>query len=266
MKGKAIYTLLMTCCIIAFWAFGEFYPQAPYDHPDPRERGSVVNNELLPSTTTGVVITHGHYSLSYHETYEQAEWVAYEIKRDQLSGEKRKRPFFVEDPRIRTRSADWRNYKGSGYDRGHLCAAGDMVFSAMAYDQTFYTSNISPQKSDFNAGVWNRLEQRTRYWAKKYNGIYVVTGGVLGQGLKKIGYEGVAVPNLFYKILAKGQGGQLQIMAFLIPHKETKAPLEQFLVPVDSVEQLTGIDFFERLPDSLEKVLEKEIRVEGWQF
>jgi endonuclease G len=266
MKGKNLYAVLMACCIIIFWLFDEFYVRETYGSPKGEDRDPVSYGRLLPSSTTGTVIDHDHYSLSYHETYEQAEWVAYRIKKDHLSGEGRKRPYFVEDPKVWTKSADWRNYKSSGYDRGHLCAAGDMVFSASAHDQTFYTSNISPQKRDFNAGVWNRLEQRARYWAKKYDGVYVVTGGVLGHGLKEIGYEGVAVPNFFYKVIVKGQGDQIQVAAFLIPHQETKAPLEQFLVAVDSLEQLTGIDFFERLPDSLEKVLEKEIRAEGWQF
>ena len=52
-------------------------------------------------------------------------------------------------------------------------------FLKIAHDETFLTSNISPQKHDFNAGIWNRLEQKTRYWANKYNGVYVVTGGIL---------------------------------------------------------------------------------------
>ena len=47
-----------------------------------------------------------------------------------------------------------------------------------AHDETFLTSNISPQKHDFNSGIWNRLEQKTRYWASKYNGVFVVSGGV----------------------------------------------------------------------------------------
>ena len=52
-----------------------------------------------------------------------------------------------------------------------------MEFDQSAYNDTFYTSNISPQDHDFNSGIWNRLEQKTRYWADKYNDIYVVTGG-----------------------------------------------------------------------------------------
>ena len=100
-----------------------------------------------------------------------------------------KRPFFIEDPKVQTQSADWRNYKKSGYDKGHLCPAADMEFSLAAYNDTFFTSNISPQKHYFNGGIWSRLENKTRYWASKYKRIYVITGGVLESGLKTIGFE-----------------------------------------------------------------------------
>ena len=80
-----------------------------------------------------------------------------------------------------------RNYKNSGFDRGHLCPAGDRRYSQEAHDETFLTSNISPQDHDFNAGVWNRLEQKVRYWARKYDGVFVVTGGVLNGEMETIG-------------------------------------------------------------------------------
>ena len=58
--------------------------------------------------------------LSYRDAYEQAEWVAYVLKPEQLTQDDRRRPYFIEDPKVSSKSADWRNYKGSGYDRGHL--------------------------------------------------------------------------------------------------------------------------------------------------
>ena len=78
------------------------------------------------------------------------------------------RDSFIEDPLVKTESADWRNYKKSGYDKGHLCPAGDMKISEESYNDTFFTSNISPQKHDFNAGIWNNLEQKICYWTSKY--------------------------------------------------------------------------------------------------
>lgn len=217
---------------------------------------------FLPASTTGQVIHHQGYSLSYSEPHEQAEWVAYELNRSHLSKSNFKRPYFEIDHAVKTGAASWRNYKNSGYDRGHLVPAGDRTYDKKAYDETFLTSNISPQDRDFNAGIWNTLEQKVRYWAKKYDGVFVVTGGVLKGNLKTIGNEKVAVPNLFYKIIYDPENQKM--IAFLMPNKDSKEPLYNFVVSVDSVEVLTGIDFFPELDDELEDKLEAMDSYRNW--
>ena len=170
----------------------------------------------------------------------------------------------MEDREVKTGSADWRNYKNSGYDRGHLCPAGDRRFSYEAYHETFLTSNISPQNREFNSGVWNFLEQKVRYWAKKYDGVYVVTGGVLKEGLPTIGDENVSVPEEFYKIILDASDGNFKVLAFLIPNKATNESFYEFVVPVDDIEAKTGIDFFSSLPDAIEEKLEVSIDLKSW--
>lgn len=223
------------------------------------------NFDFLPTSTTNHIVKHKYYTLSYNEAFEQAEWVAYELK-DIKSRNDFERPFFIEDEKVKTRSADWRNYKKSGYDKGHLCPAGDMKISKEAYNETFLTSNIAPQKHDFNVGVWNRLEQKVRYWSSKYNDIYVVTGGVLKGNLKTIGYENVAVPEYFYKVLLDNSNGTYKMIGFLVPAVESKKPLYEFVVPVDRIEQLTGIDFYPKLNDKIESELERKSDYKAWSF
>ncbi|MFH6933724.1 DNA/RNA non-specific endonuclease [Flavobacterium sp. YO12] len=201
----------------------------------------------LPTSTTSQIVKHKYYTLSYNEKFEQAEWVAYELKKEYLKNADYKRPYFIEDPKVTTGSADWRNYKKSGYDKGHLCPAGDMEFSEEAYNDTFYTSNISPQKHDFNSGIWNRLEQKTRYWAGKYNDIYVVTGGILKDSDKKIGTEKVSVPKYFYKIVLAKSGKEHKAIAFLVPNEDSDKSIYDFEVPIETLEKMTGIDFFPNL-------------------
>ncbi len=220
----------------------------------------------LPSSTTHQIISHEYYTLSYSEKHEQAEWVAYELKKEHLTRTQRKRPYFIRDKKIKTKSADYKNYKKSGYTKGHLCPAGDRKFSKKAFDETFLTSNISPQKANFNGGVWNRLEQKTRYWAAKDKQIYVITGGILNDKLPTIGKEKVAVPNYFYKILLDYSKPEIKAIAFLVPHKESKQALYKFTVSIDKVEKLTGIDFFPALPDQLENKLEASSNYKNWSF
>lgn len=224
------------------------------------------NEYFLPSSTTGQIVHHQNYSLSYNELHEQAEWVAYELKASHLSSTNYERPYFEIDNAVKTGAAHWRNYKQSGYDRGHLCPAADRRFSKEAHDETFLTSNISPQKHDFNSGVWNRLEQKVRYWAEKYDGVFVVTGGILKDGLKTIGEENVAVPNQFYKIVLDNTNNKPKVLAFLLNHKDSDLPLYKFVVSVDEVEKLTGIDFFPELDDAIENKMEASSSYKNWSF
>ncbi len=235
------------------------------DENDP-SKSEISSFNYLPTSTTNSIVKHQYYTLSYSEKHEQAEWVAYQLKDEQIVSTTFKRPYFEQDPKVKTGSADWRNFKNSGYTKGHLLAAADRKFSKEAYDETFLTSNISPQVYDFNAGVWNRLEEKTRYWTQKYEELYVITGGILTDNLNTIGYEDVAVPKYFYKILLDYTQPEIKAIAFLVPHKESNKALYKFVVSIDKIESLTGIDFFPTLPDGIENDLEKSSDYKGWSF
>ena len=264
-RNRLIYTGLLIFFVVVFWVFENFYTPDTYASPDgAADMG--MDALFLPESNTGQIIKHDYFVLSYNEKYEQAEWVAYALEKEHLTYDDRERPYYIEDPKVRTKSADWRNYKGSGYDRGHLCPAGDRRFSEYAYNQTFYTSNISPQRSDFNAGVWNRLEMQVRAWCKRYGTLYVAVGGVLEPGLETIGDEDVAIPERYYKIIARGEGEDLEIIAFIVPHYESQQHLREFSVSVDEVERVTGIDFFGELPDKQEVMLEERVDLRPWKF
>lgn len=219
---------------------------------------------FLPTSTSNDVYTNDAFSFSYLEEYEQSEWVAYELTSKDMTNADYKRPYFNQDKSVKTKSADWRNYKNSGYNKGHLCPAADRKSTYEMYEKTFLTSNTSPQLYDFNSGIWNRLEQKTRYWAARYDGVYIVTGGVLKEGLKTIGTEDVAVPNYFYKIILTKDKSNM--IGFLVPHKDSNKPLYSFVVPVDEIEKMTGIDFFSALPDDLENKLEANKGYKNWKF
>ena len=235
MKKKTVFTILTITCIIGFWQFENFYTPATYSTPEDKTTTTIISEDFLPSSTTGEVVQHKYYTLSYNEKHEQAEWVAYNLDKSQLTYDDRKRPYFIEDPLVKTKSADWKNYRGSGFDRGHLCPAGDRRFSEYAYNETFYTSNISPQNQEFNAGIWNDLEKQVRYWSKKYGTITVITGGVLEDNLRSIGDEDVSVPNYFYKIVARRDGGSIKLIGFLFENKPSNTTLKSKLVSIDEI-------------------------------
>ena len=92
--------------------------------------------DLLPISTTGQIVKHKYYTLSYSQKNKQAEWVFYLLtKADSLGVVKRKNNF-RSDPLISSGSASLVDYKNSGYDKGHLCPAADMSFDSQAMSET----------------------------------------------------------------------------------------------------------------------------------
>lgn len=268
MNRKYLYPILVILVVSILYFAERYVDKLTEAYPDTSkvevESSLEFSENLLPTSTTGVIVEHGFFTLSYSEIHEQAEWVAYVLLKSHISNNEFERPYFVEDREVKTGSADWRNYKNSGYDRGHLCPAGDRRFSYEAYHETFLTSNISPQDREFNSGVWNFLEQKVRYWAKKYEGVYVVTGGILKEDLPTIGNENVSVPEEFYKIILDASDGNYKMLAFLIPNSATNESFYEFVVPVDEIEAKTGIDFFSALPDVIEDKLEATPDLNSW--
>lgn len=220
--------------------------------------------DYLPFSANQQIIRHAHFTLAYSEKDEQAEWVAYELTREEVLHHTERSDNFREDPLVTTGSASPDDYRRSGYDRGHLAPAGDMGISEEAMSESFYMSNISPQVPTFNRGIWKDLEEDVRKWVVEDASLYVVTGPVLTGSNKKIGTNNVTVPVYFYKVLLDYHEPDIKAIAFLLPNKRSNKALSSFAVSIDEVERLTGIDFFPALPDALENILESEVRLAGW--
>lgn len=240
-------------------------PRGPSEPADVSE----VSDAVLPTTNLGKVVKHSYYALSYVEEHEQPEWVAYELTRENLYPNAKRQDNFRPDPRVSKGSASKRDYRGSGYDRGHLVPAGDMTFSAKAMSETFYLSNMSPQIRNFNGGIWRELEESTRYWTKKFGRLYVVTGPVLtGEIREKIGGNGVSVPDQYYKVLLDLDEPEIKAIGFLIPNEISVDPLKAYAIPIDEIEELTGLDFFSNIINDpkLEAKLESGHNIRQWSF
>lgn len=216
---------------------------------------------FLPKSP-GEQINHHYYILSYSEENEQANWVYYELTSQMLNGNIKRSNRFHTDPLVLTKSSTTSDYTKSGFDRGHLCPAADMSFDSIAMNESFYMSNISPQYPGFNRGIWKSLEAKVRDWAKTKEQLVIVTGPIFSESDQRIGQNRVRVPAYFYKILFAED--QNQMIAFVLPNEASSHSLDNFVSTVDSVEQITGIDFFSQLPDSNENQLESKIVLSGW--
>lgn len=225
-----------------------------------------------PLPHLGEVYTKPGYSLSYVEKYEVPEWVSYTLTRQMLDLPKFERnQDFNPDPAIRTGSAHYRDYKSSGYRRGHLVPAADMSWNKQAMDATFLLSNVVPMVQDFNDGVWLELEQNVRDWARRYGKIYVVAGPVFNGAMPIIGQNEIAVPRYYFKSVFAVYDSVPMVISFLFDQTlPSYGRLQEYAVPVDSIEQLTGIDLFENLYGSWDQEISLERRVDfskdQWPF
>ncbi len=222
--------------------------------------------EIPKTQTKEVVISHTGYSLSYNETHEQANWVAYELTNEETNKIWERADKFLTDPKVKTGTANDKDYSGSGYDRGHLAPASDMGWSTTAMAESFYYSNVSPQDPSFNRGIWKRLEELVRTWAVDNKSVFITTGAVLTTGLSTIGSNKVSVPKYFYKVILDYNEPSIKGIGFIIPNNGSKEPLQTFAVNIESVEKMTGIDFFPLLPDDQENIIESNLNIKAWTW
>jgi len=211
------------------------------------------------------------YVLSYDARNKVPRWTA-----ERLNAKRLVRTFerpagkFREDqslaPEHRSENED---YAGSPYVRGRIASAGNQRNDLEAFEQTFYLSNVCPMMGEyFRQTVWVRLEQKVRRWASESDNLYIVTGPLFvpqtdDEGNEAVRYETigdnrVGVPTHFFKVLLRELDGQKTMLAFLLPHRRTApdADLDQFLVSVDKVERLSGLNFFPKLSEPTQGRLE----------
>ncbi|MGA2506115.1 MAG: DNA/RNA non-specific endonuclease [Chitinispirillaceae bacterium] len=226
------------------------------------------NLEIPMPSSDCELVKHKYYTLCYDEPYEEAKWVAYKLTKEEANGKLPRKDAFRADPLVPTGSAipaDYKTVPGEQkYDKGHLCNNADMSFDSIAQSETFYMSNMTPQIHSFNAGIWLTLEKKVREWANQDDTVDVVAGPILHSGLKTIGQDKVAVPEYFYKVILAYTGKVHSAIGFIFPHEKATKPLKDFAVSVDSVEKVTGIDFFPSLPDSEENALESKVELNKW--
>lgn len=168
-------------------------------------------------------------------------------------------------------------YKGSGYQRGHICASGDRLNSMEANEQTFYLSNIMPQTSQLNNGIWQDMESHLR---NKWNNndfrrvLYVVKGGTVDLGnTNGFTSTGLLIPKYFFMaLLCEDDKGQYKALGFKVEHSnrnESGQPLRNYVVSISELETLTGIDFFCNLPDATERSVETATKaqiIKDWEL
>lgn len=248
---------------------GKTKPKTPSPAPKTPVHSSIpVSADLqIPTWTTTrpeQVIRHTGYTVSYNKTWKLPNWVSYELVRNETQGKEKRNNRFVADPLVKGPIATNGDYAGSGYDKGHMAPAADMKWSNTAMKESFYFSNMCPQHPQLNRRGWKKLEDKIRDWAVADSAIIVICGPIVSKNPKTIGKNKVAVPQRFFKVVLAPFAKPMRAIGFLFNNGQAVEPLSTYVVTVDSIESLTGIDFFASLPDEIENVVEAHANLREW--
>jgi DNA/RNA endonuclease G (NUC1) len=212
-----------------------------------------------------VEVKYHHFSLALSRSQRLAFWTAVNIDglRHKKADLKRGEDSWFYDPRVPQRFQVGNElYASNDFDRGHLVRRLDpgwgrtVEAARIANDDTFHWTNCSPQHKDFNqgkvlcAGLEDYLLEKAAGERKR---MVVFTGPVLAPTDPT--YRGVQVPLKFWKVAVVARpNGRLASLAFLVDQErlvrrmisfapDPQAVARTFQTTVESVEQLTGLDF-----------------------
>jgi endonuclease G len=211
------------------------------------------------------IVYHKGYTLSFNQVTHSSDWVAYELTKEELDGNWPRSNDFRADPDIQDYQAEYKDYKGSGWHRGHLAPAGDMKWDSVAMSESFYYTNICPQTERLNQGVWQSLENKVRKWTKQYGNLYICCGPIFTTNQNgTFGQNNVMVPDYYYKALLVSNSGTISAIAFMMKNDNENQCLENCACTIDELERVIGRDLFCSLDNSLERRIEAVIVWDDW--
>lgn len=220
---------------------------------NPSQAGRDLNNYLLEKS---------EYALSYNCSQGVPNWVSWQLNLSWLGSVDRSNDFRPDsnlpDGCYAVRPSD---YRGTGYDKGHLVPSGDRTNSSIINSSTFLMTNMIPQSPANNREVWRELEEYSRGLVNQGKELYLVAGGEGRQSL--IANGKVVVPDYTWKvILILDKLGKVeQTIAVRMPNTQqvARTDWQDYLVSVDEIEQKTGYNFFSLLNKNVQQKIEAQI-------
>lgn len=244
------------------------------------------NNMALgnPSGATADVANYNNYlmvkneyALSYNRDRGTSNWTSWHLSTAWLGSASRPSSF-SSDATLPTSfyhvtSSD---YTGSGFDRGHLCPAGDRTYSDTEIRNTMVMTNMMPQAPINNQQPWEKLETYCRSLASAGNEMYIIDGpfgkggsGSNGGTTTTIAGGKVTVPSYTWKIVVILPNGSndisritssTRVIAIWMPNNQSVATTwGGYRTTVDYIESQTGFDFLSNVPASIQAAIESKV-------
>lgn len=210
------------------------------------------------------IVEYEGFRVSFNKENKTPNWVAWELLGTETEGDEPRYNTFWQDEGVEGCPSTY-DYSYSGYDRGHLCPAADQKWSHDAMVDCFSLANMAPQDHSLNSGAWATLEKKERQWAQRDSAIVIIAGPLYGTtDTQRIGDAGVRVPGAFYKVMIAPYANPPRGIGFIYPNMSAPGNMRDYSMPIDKVEEITGIDFFYNLPDDLEEAIESVTSFKEW--
>lgn len=229
---------------------------------------------ILPSPVK--LLNKDEFKIAYSLEGKHPIWVHEVLNKDKMQRlSDRPNKKFRQDPELPAEAqASHRDYKKSGFSRGHLAACGNYSSNSQKMKDTFIFSNAVPQNTELNGQMWGNLEAHSRRMTDIFKRVHVISGPLyLSQSnplslhkrkIHTIGRNQIPVPtHLFKVIMAENEQGQpLHLQAYLVPNvkPENGAIFKEHEVSFKQVSRLSGIDFL-----SLLDVNDKQARIASYR-
>ena len=207
------------------------------------------------------------YTVSYNTEKRQPNYVAWYLTPQRLKGNNKRSEFFYEDAELNDNEKSLLDdYYNSGFDRGHLCPAGDNKWSRRAMIESFYLSNNSPQTHSLNNESWRILEEACREWVRfGHRNIYIISGPIFSDKQTRKIKRRIPVPAQFFKALLCLDKGKESGIAFIYDNNTENQTMQGTAVSIDKVEEITGYDLFNTVNKNLQEKLERQSNFGAWK-
>jgi endonuclease G len=196
----------------------------------------LLSSPLQAQDTTRIV--HENYTTVFSNTMKYPVLVEWYITPEEITciNPVSRKDVFIPDPLLKQSSDVAADYVGSGFDRGHLSPAADSRCNIKYMQESFYFTNMAPQRPGLNRGQWKAVEEWTRELVKTQGTVFVQAGCV-GEERK---VKRLSIPTHCWKVVTIQKTHETT--AFVFRNSADKSPTkEQHIVPIDSVIRLTRL-------------------------
>lgn len=242
-------------------------PVTSTSHNSTAHASSPVEKAEIPVNPAGLpsqIKEYEGYTVSFNRQTGNPNWSAWELTAAETDGvSSRSKEKFWQDPDI-AGCMTTKDYTNSGFDRGHLCPAADMKWSAQAMTDCFSMANITPQNHSLNSGAWSTLEKKCRLWAQRDGSLLIAAGPIYENATETIANGKIKVPTAFFKVIAAPYIDSPRGIAFVYPNQSAPGNMNVYAMSIDEVEKMTGYDFFANLPDDVENAIESTYSFREW--